>query len=464
MKRGCWILLITAMMLAAGCTRLTGPEYDRPEVPVPETWSAPAAEEVASLRPDWWNNFGDPELSALVEQALAGNFDLRVAAGRVARAEALAGVAASRSLPVLGLSAGATYGQQDIGPGPSASMENYEVGAGLSWEIDLWGKIKKGQAASDAEVRASGADWRAAYLVVASQVANQYFRLRQLDELVLLYERFITAGERIIALYQARAEEHLISSDVVLRQRAELLRLQREAQELLRERRIIENGLAALLGRPAGELRIAPAPSRDLLRSMPVPAGLPSDLLARRPDVLAAEYRVLAAYNLVGQARLDRLPSIALTGSGGSTSDSLGGLLSQWLLVGGPKISIPVFDPAKKRQVEVREAEAEIASDQYRSTVIKAFQEVENALISLESRRGQTEQAAAGLADLQEAQRINLAQFEEGLVSQLQVLESERSLMQSEQVALDLHFRLLTETVTLFKALGGGWPEEAPGN
>lgn len=165
-------------------------------------------------------------------------------------------------------------------------------------------------------------------------------------------------------------------------------------------------------------------------------------------------------YNLTGQARLDRLPTIALIGSGGSSSDSLGGLLNQWLLGGGPVISIPLFDPAKKRQVAVREAEFEIASDQYRSTVIKAFQEVENSLVSLESRRRQTGQADDALADLREAQRINQAQFEEGLISQLQVLESERSLMQSEQIALDLHFRQLNETVTLYKALGGGWPPE----
>lgn len=463
MKHGCWILLITALMLAAGCAHLAGPAYERPEAPTPEMWNAPSEEEITSIRPDWWNNFGDSGLSNLIDQAVDGNFDLRVAAGRVTRAEALAGVAASRRLPSLGMSAGANFGQQDIGPGSAASLESYEISGGLTWEIDIWGKLKKGQAAADAEVLASGADWRAAYLVVASQVALQYFRLRQLDELGLLYARFITAGERILALYQARADEQLVSSDIVLRQRAELVRLQREAQELKRERQVIENGIAALLGRPAGELSIEPASAQDLLRAVPVPAGLPSDLLARRPDVLAAEYRVLAAYNLVGQARLDRLPSIALTGSGGSTSDSLGGLLNQWLLAGGPVVSIPIFNPTKERQVEVREAEAEIAADQYRSTVIKAFQEVENTLVSLTSRRDQANKAAAALADLREAQRINHAQFEEGLISQLQVLESERSLMQSEQIALDLHFRLLNETVTLYKALGGGWQEGAPG-
>ena len=150
------------------------------------------------------------------------------------------------------------------------------------------------------------------------------------------------------------------------------------------------------------------------------------------------------------------------TPSGGSTSDSLGGLLSQWLLGGGPVINIPIFDPGKRRQVAVRQTEADIAADQYRGTVIKAFQEVENTLINLASRRGQTANADAALRDLRAAQSVNQAQFEEGLLSQLQVLEAERSLLQSEQVALDLRYRLLDETVTLYKALGGGWPPEIP--
>ena len=454
---------LALLVASAGCARLAGPAYERPAAPVPQAWTAPTADEVATLRTDWWTAFGDAELTRLIEQALAGNFDLRVAAGRVTRAEALAGVAASRRLPTFGLNAGATFGRQDVGPGPSTSTESYDVGAGLNWEIDLWGKLKKGEAAADAEVRASGADWRAAYLVVASQVAGQYFRLRQIDELAALYARFIAAGERILGLYEARAAEQLVSADVVLRQRAEQRRLEREAQELQRERSTIENGLAALLGLPAGELRIAPLATRDALRAVAVPAGLPADLLSRRPDVLAAEYRVLAAYNLTGQARLDRLPSIALTGSGGSTSDSLGGLLSQWLIGGGPVIRIPLLDPAKKRQVEVREAEAEIAADQYRAAVVRALQEVENALLTLVSRRAQAENAGEALADLRAAQGINQIQFEEGLLSQLQVLESERSLLQAEQIALDLHFRRLNETVTLYKALGGGWPAETPG-
>lgn len=200
MKTTSFFLLLLAASLTTGCARLAGPAYERPEIPVAPQWTAPATNEVATLRPDWWNTFGDPELSRLVEQALGGNFDLRVAAGRVTRAEAVAGLTASRRLPTVGLNAGGTFGRQDAGTG-AASFESYEVGGGLNWELDLWGKLKKGEAAADADLRASGADWRAAYLVVASQVAGQYFRLRQLDDLAAIYDRFIAASEKILALY-----------------------------------------------------------------------------------------------------------------------------------------------------------------------------------------------------------------------------------------------------------------------
>lgn len=449
------VLLVLA---AAGCARLAGPAFERPDTPGKTGWSAAAqADDLARLRPDWWSDFDDPRLTGLVEAALADSFDLRVAAARVERAQALAGVAGSRRLPSLSLGGSAAFGIENPAQGPRTGTEGYEASAGLTWELDIWGKLKKGREAADAEVFASGADWRATRLVIASEVAVQYFRLRQIDDLLALYTRFMDSSNRILVLYEARAKENLIAMDVVLRQRAELQRLDRERRDLERERLVAQNGIAALLGQPAGSLTIEPDRGLGGMTAARVPPGLPSDLLERRPDILAAEYRVLAAYNLAGQARLDRLPTISLTGRGGSVSGSFGDLLRQWTLGGGPTISIPLFDPARRAQVKVREAEVKIASDQYRSTVLKAFLEVENTLVNLASRREQAEVARNALDNLRRAQAINTAKFEEGLVSQLEVLESERSLLQAEQAAADLQFRLLADTVTLFKALGGGW-------
>ncbi len=457
------ILLMAACVVAAGCAKLGGPDYSRPDVPEPAGWKAAegrSAGDVATLRPDWWREFGDAQLAGLVEQALAGNYDLQVAAGRIERARAQAGLANSRRWPTLGVDAGATFELQEPGPGPQQSTESYQVGAGLNWEIDIWGKLAKGTRAAEAEIEASGADWRATHLQIAGEAARLYFRLRQLDELAGIYGRYIASSERIEGIYRARAEENMVSRDVVLRQRAEWRRLERERQEIERDRATVENSLATLLGQAPGTLSIAPASLRGSIRTVPVPAGLPSDLLERRPDILAAEYRVLAAYNLAGQARLDRLPSISLTGRAGGVSGSFGDLLTQWALKGGPVVSIPIFDSGKKAQVQVREAELAIASDQYRSTVVKAFQEVENTLISLDSRTAQQRKADESVEDLQKANEITRAKFEEGLLSQLEVLENERSLMQSEQAALDVHVRRLNDLLSLYKALGGGWTNE----
>lgn len=453
------ILLISAagLLSAAGCAKLAGPAFERPSLPEKSSWSGPVStNETATLRKDWWNEFNDAELSSLIERALGANFDLQVAAARVNRSEALAGVAASRRLPTIGASAGSTFGAARTDRGGQVSTESYDVGAGVAWELDIWGKLRKGQSAAEADLQATGADWRTAYLSLSAEVASQYFRLRQLDEALGLYDRYIAGSERILSIYEIRASENMVSADVALRQRAEVSRLRREQQDLQRERKTVENALAALLGLPAGELSITPAPLSGI-RAPEVPAGLPSSLLERRPDILAAEYRVLAAYELAGQARLDRLPSISLAGSGGSASDSLGGLLSEWTLGIGPSINIPLFDPSKKAQVKVREADIEIAANQYRATVIRAFQETENTLINRASRADQLETAKLAVDDLRRVRDISQAKFDEGLVSQLEILETDRSLIQTEQSALEQQFRLLNDTVTLYKALGGGW-------
>jgi NodT family efflux transporter outer membrane factor (OMF) lipoprotein len=452
-----------SLMMLAGCERLAGPAYELPTAPVVNEWSGttgPEAGELAGLRSDWWQEFGNAQLSELVGASIAGNIDLQVAAGRIDRAMALAGVAESRTLPSLSGSASAVFQTGDSATTAVQGNQSFQLGAGLNWEIDLWGKLAKGQEAAGAEILASGADWRSAYLQLTSEVARQYFRVLQLNELIEVYSRYISSSSRILGIYEARAEESIVSADVVLRQRAELIRLEREQQDLERDRRIVANALSALLGQAPGAVEVPVGNLREGVMPVSIPVGLPSELLERRPDILAGEYRVLAAWNLMGQARLDRLPSIALTGSAGSSSQQFSGLLNQWLVGGGPVVTMPFLDPAKKAQVQVREADLKIASDQYRGTVVRAFQEVQDALINLASRGTQLESANAALQILKDANTLTLARFEEGLLSQLEVLENERSLLQAEQVALDVHARYLNDMLVLYKAIGGGWSRD----
>ncbi len=450
-----WIAAILAL-LGTACAHVAGPAYERPAAPLKERWNAEANGGGVPLQTNWWTQFGDPRLDAMVDSALAGNFDLRVAAGRVERAQALTGAATARRLPTVGVTGGANVGLQSPEDGSPVRTEAYDLGAGFNWEIDLWGKLRKGAEAAEAEYKASGADWRSAYLVLVAATANQYFGLLRLDGLLAIYDQFIENARRIATVYEAQVAENFIGRDTLLRQRAEVRRLEREQQDLLRERRLAENALAVLTGQAAGELAV-PQQVENQLQPVAVPSGLPADLLARRPDVLAAEYRVLAAYNLAGKARLDRLPSISLTASGGIASTSLSDLLGQWLVGVGPKISIPMFDPSRKAEVRVREADLEIAADQYRGTVVKAFQEVEDTLVNLASRKSQQEMAAGAVADLRRVQAMGRAKFDEGLVSQLEVLETERGLLQGELTSLNIRYLLLGDNVALFKALGGGW-------
>jgi NodT family efflux transporter outer membrane factor (OMF) lipoprotein len=339
----------------------------------------------------------------------------------------------------------------------------YSAASELSWEIDIWGKVRKGVQAQDAEYRASEADWRAGYLTLVSDVATAYFQIRQFDEQTDRQQQTIDRNQQILGIYASMYGEGLVPETQVLQQQAEINRLQTELLELKRLRKLTENGLATLLGMPVDTLQVPKAASRATLYPVDVPAGLPSDLLSRRPDIISAEYRVLQAYNLEGQARLARLPSVGLTGRGGSASFALSDLLKSWTFGLSSLVSIPIFDPNISAQIKVSEAQTRVATEEYRRTVVGAFEEVENALTNLSSHKAQKQELASRRQKLATVSEQVYAQLEEGLVSQLEVFEVERTLLDAEQEMLANHWQILTDTVALYKALGGGWPKEVLG-
>jgi multidrug efflux system outer membrane protein len=215
---------------------------------------------------------------------------------------------------------------------------------------------------------------------------------------------------------------------------------------------------------PADTLLIPRASKRAAIVPVAVPAGLPSDLLTRRPDLIAAEYRVLSAYDLEGQARLARLPSLSLTGRAGKASFALADLLDTTTLGLSSLLSFPIFDANVRAQVKVSEAQRKVVEEEYRRSVINAFEEVENALTNLAARNAQKQELRDRSERLQIVSRQVYAQLEEGLVSQLEVFEVERTLLDAEQEMLANHWQILTDTIALYKALGGGWPSEVVGS
>ena len=444
--------------LLAGCADVSMKPYQRPDVPAKGAWSSQQGlPETPSdmITVDWRTQFRDPYLDGLVDRALASNFDLKILAARIRVSGAEIGEARAGALPTLDAGAGASF---EKSTGQKFSKQ-FNLGTQVNWDIDVWGKVAKGVQAQSAEFSATEADWRAGYLTLVSDVSTTYFQILQFDEQVAQQEKTLAKNRQILATYDAMYQNGLVPQTRVLQQRAEINRLSNDLIELRRLRALSGNALATLLGTPAGEFTVPTTASLQQRVQLPaVPEGLPSQLLKRRPDIVAAEYRVLVAYDLVGQAKLAQLPSVSMTGRGGTASLALSTLLKSFTFGLLPSINFPLFDPSVKARIKTSEARTQVAEQQYRRTVVGAFEEVENALVNLDAhRRQRTElQQQAGQLDVVAAQVT--AQLKEGMVSQLEVFEAERSLLSAQLALLANHQQILSDTVTLYKALGGGWP------
>jgi len=456
------LVLLLILCFLSGCSGLGGPDYKRPDVASKQSWSDQGGSRVsaaATIQPDWWTGFGDPYLDDLINKAIAGNIDIRILAARTGVAKAGIDQASAGGLPTV--SAGGGTDTSKISGSPKTTK--YSTGVEASWELDIWGKVRKGVEAQEAEFKASEADWRAGYLTLVSEVGTAYFQIRQFDEQIDQQQHTIASNRQILDIYQGMLGEGLVPETQVLQQQAEINNLQNGLLDLQRQRRLTENSLATLLGMPADTLRVPKAPLRSSVTPMAVPAGLPSDLLTRRPDIIAAEYRVLRAVNLEGQAKLARLPTISLSGRAGMAAFSLGDIASTTTLGLSSLLSFPVFDPNVQAQIKVSAAQSKVAEEEYRRSVFTAFEEVENALTNLSAHKAQKQELESRREKLATVSEQIHAQLKEGLVSQLEVFEVERTLLSAEQEMLANHWQILTDTIILYKALGGGWPQEVVG-
>ncbi len=443
--------------LLAGCADVSMKPYQTPDAPAKAAWSHQQSLPVAPatmITVDWWKQFRDPYLDNLVGRALASNFDLKILAARIGVAQAEIGEARAGALPTLDAGAGASF-EKSTGQN---FAKQFNLGTQVNWDVDVWGKVAKGVQAQRAEFSASEADWRAGYLTLVSDVSTTYFQILQFDEQVAQQEKTLAKNRQILDTYDAMYRNGLAPQTRVLQQRAEINRLSNDLIELRRLRALAGNALATLLGTPAGEFTVPPGSLQQRVQLPVVPEGLPSQLLKRRPDIVAAEYRVLENYDLVGQAKLAQLPSVSMTGRGGTASLALGALLKSFTFGFLPSINFPIFDPSVKARIKTSEARTQLAEQQYRRTVVAAFEEVENALVNLDAHRRQRIelQQQAGQLDVVAAQVS--AQLKEGMVSQLEVFEAERSLLAAQLALLANQQQILSDTVTLYKALGGGWP------
>ncbi|HEY5036392.1 MAG TPA: efflux transporter outer membrane subunit, partial [Chthoniobacterales bacterium] len=432
---------------------------------------------------NWWTIFRDPALDRLEADALNANQDLRVAAARIAEGRAQSRAAAADFFPKIDLDAqaermrnsnnlpyqkGKLIGSNPFGGGggspvitnqPLTTTQNdFRVPAELNWEVDLFGRVRHQYAAARAQAQALDDDYRAMQLSVTANVATAYFTLRALDSELGVLGRTVKTREGTFKIAQERLQAGLTSDLDVARAQTDLAATQAAGFSVQRARAEMENALGTLLGEAASDFRFPPRP---LTGAVPrIPAGLPSDLLERRPDIAAAERQLAAENERVGVATADFFPRLPLTGAGGFESADFGLLFNPesrfWQI--GPSLTIPIFEGGRNvANLEAAKARYEQALGRYRQQLLVGFQEVENALVDLRSISGEAEAQGRAVAAAQRTLDLSQQQYQKGATNFLDVLDAERTLLQGQRAQTELLGQQMQATVQLIKALGGDW-------
>ncbi len=455
-------LLITVVMLGtlfiAGCAM--GPDYERPETTMLEAFeqATDGGPSIANL--NWWELFGDEQLNALVRIALEQNQDMAIAISRIEEARAALGFVRSDQYPQFEVSAGANRGNAIPGTSVITPINNNFVLAGnLSFELDLWGKLRRSTEAAQAELLATVDAGNSVLITLISDVASAYLLLLDLDTRVAIAERTLDTRIESLGIIQARFDRGTVALIDVNQAQIEKFDAEAQLVALQREDVQVENLLNILLGQHPGTIE---REQRDIysLEPLKVPAGLPSELLERRPDIRVAEQQLVAQTARIGVAEAIRFPSLSLTGSLGLASDELSGFFSSdnktWGLSAG--LIAPVFNAGRnKRRVEVEVARTEQALLNYQQTVLQAMREVEDSLVGVHTYKREVMARESQQKAATSAAMLSRARYNGGVTSYLEVLESERSLFRAELLASSTRREQLVSYVTLYKALGGGW-------
>lgn len=446
------VCLIT--LLLTGCGKV-GPDYKRSDLKTDAKFEGvPAQGHAEAIRIDWWANFEDAQLDSLIKKATEDSYDLKILFGRIKAAGAMVDQSESALYPSVNFDSNATFTKS----AQDGRSKSYEANAALSWELDLWGKNRRTVEAAEADQQAVKADYRAGYLRLTSDTALAYFAIRQYDSLERIANNFISNNTVILRIYEQQYKEGIVGIEEVYRQRALINELRSEALETQRGRAVQEHKLAALTGQPPGDMKIQALGQHKLMRPLTIPTGLPSALLDRRPDILAAEYRLVKATHQIGIAEAARLPSIGLSARGGFASSSLATLLTGGIASFMPTIRLPIFDAGKsKAEVERARHEVEVAKNEWAKTANDAFAEVADSLTNLANRKKQQEVLLARVADMQKIQNQMKNRLELGLISQLELIDTEQTLYTAKKTLVQMNTMLLSDTVLLYKALGGGW-------
>lgn len=477
--------IVAAAALLSACT--VGPDFQRPDAKVPAAWNptqAPAEAAVTSttsaapLNSAWWTSFNDPELVKLEDQVANANLDLKVASLRLAESRASRSVAAADFYPTVDGNTSLTREQASANgtalltapPGSNVStpFNVWQAGFDSSWELDLWGRVRRQVEAADASVE-SQADTRRDLLVsTMAEVASDYIQLRGTQTVHRITLDNLDAAKDIERVTREKRANGLATELDVAQASAQVATEKALLPQIEQQEAQTINRLSFLLGQAPGALRAELQTATPVPPTPPVvPVGLPSELAQRRPDIREAEAALHQATAEIGVAKADFYPSITLSGSASLQAlqyEQLGNWSSHQFAF-GPSLTVPIFEGGRlKATLNLRKEQQQEAAISYQRTVLSAWHEIDNALTAYSAEQQRREQIQASVDDDQKALSLAQAQYKGGIGSFLNVLSAERSLLTAQQDLANNTTTISTNLVSLYKALGGGWEATYPDN
>ncbi len=459
------ILTLTATAMLAACA--VGPNYQAPRNVATKDWKEASAENKGAiqLQQKWWELFADAKLNELEEEALKGNYQLQAAAARVRQARAIARVSEADLLPTVNFDPDAQRNRQSANrpaqPGSTVrdyTANRFRVPIDMAYEIDFWGKMRRASESAVARAQAAQYGYQTIALTLAGDLAQNYFALRSLDAEREILRNTIALRKKGLELARARYRGGIASELDVTRGEAEVSATEAELIGIGKRRAELENAIAVLVGKVPSEFKLEELPSNTGVPKIPI--GLASELLQRRPDVAEAERQLAARNAEIGVAKAAFFPTIRLTGQAGFESADLSDIIkgASRIWTAGLGVVIPIFEGGRNK---ANLARARAAFDenyaQYQGRVLVAFQEVESALAGLRIMSEQSEAQSRAVASAQKSAQISTSRYKAGLVTYLEVVDTERTTLANQRLLAQLAGQRMVSSVALIKALGGGW-------
>ncbi len=463
------ILCLTTTLTCASCS--VGPDFKLPEVLMPSKWKNGGSQVSTADIPvpgEWWKLFGSSELNKLVENAMTNNQQLRGALARVETARALVGVQQASWFPTLNMRDGMQYerlSQSSFGanlpPGvtlPKLQRRRYQSLLEESWEVDIWGRVRRAVEGSKAAQFGALETVSAQRLTIAAEVARLYFLAHSLDRQIDVVISTQNWREEALKLQESRFKGGLANEMDVARAKTELELARNDLAALERQRGNAENALAVICGEIPSNFKLAkhsamPQPPR-------VPGGMPGTLLQRRPDIRAAEQKMREANAKIGVAKASFYPAFSVNGSGGLESIGTFAFFDQRsrIMTIGPSMTLPIFQGGKlKANLASAKAGYEETLNNYKQTILVALQEVEDSMLDASAYDKQAKALDAAIAAAQETQRLAELRYQKGLASYFEVVDANRTVLNAKLLAAQVQGQRLMASVAMLKALGGGW-------